>query len=96
MTTANTYVGFDIAPEQKETYFSHVSHYFNQVFGDNVVNNLTPEEQHEFFQMLNDHASLLIKIVPDVPILQHITGQKDIAKQSQFIDTYLNWESKQQ
>jgi hypothetical protein len=36
-----------------------------------IIPSLTAAEQQEFFQMLSDHARLLNKIMPEMPLVSH-------------------------
>ena len=38
------------------------------------IQNLTASEQHQLFRMLTDHASILIKLMPDAPLLKYIVS----------------------
>ena len=38
------------------------------------IQNLTASEQEQLFQMLTDHARILIKLIPDAPLLKYITS----------------------
>ena len=38
------------------------------------IQNLSASEQHQLFQMLTDHARILIKLVPDAPLLKYIVS----------------------
>ena len=41
---------------------------------DHNIQNLTASEQEQLFQMLTDHARILIKLIPDAPLLKYITS----------------------
>lgn len=38
------------------------------------IQNLSASEQDRLFQMLTDHASILIKLMPDAPLLKYIVS----------------------
>jgi hypothetical protein len=38
------------------------------------IQNLTTSEQDQLFRMLTDHARILIKLVPDAPLLKYIVS----------------------
>lgn len=38
------------------------------------IQNLTASERDQLFQMLTDHARILIKLVPDAPLLKYIVS----------------------
>jgi hypothetical protein len=38
------------------------------------IQNLTTNEQHQLFRMLTDHASILIKLMPDAPLLKYVVS----------------------
>jgi hypothetical protein len=38
------------------------------------IKNLTTNEQHQLFRMLTDHARILIKLMPDAPLLKYIVS----------------------
>ena len=38
------------------------------------IQNLTASEQDQLFHMLTNHASILIKLMPDAPLLKYIVS----------------------
>ena len=56
---------------------------------------LTKIEQAKFFEMLTVNIYLLIKVMPDMPLLKLIKMQNFAAyQQDELIQTYLAWHNK--
>ena len=56
---------------------------------------LTKIEQAKFFEMLTVNIDLLIKVMPDMPLLKLIKMQNFSAyQQDELIQTYLAWHNK--
>jgi hypothetical protein len=56
---------------------------------------LTKIEQAKFFEMLTNNIDLLIKVMPDMPLLTLIKMQNfDAYQQDELIQAYLAWRNK--
>ena len=56
---------------------------------------LTKIEQAKFFEMLTNNIDLLIKVMPDMPLLTLIKMQNfDAYQQDELIQAYLAWHNK--
>ena len=56
---------------------------------------LTKIEQAKFFEMLTNNIDLLIKVMPDMPLLKLIKMQNfDVYQQDELIQAYLAWRNK--
>jgi hypothetical protein len=56
---------------------------------------LTKIEQAKFFEMLTNNIDLLIKVIPDMPLLTLIKMQNfDAYQQDELIQAYLAWHNK--
>ena len=56
-----------------------------------IVMNLTEQEQQKLFQLVTDNAELLIKVMPDMPLLQHIMNNTE--SDNQLIQSYSSWKN---
>jgi hypothetical protein len=54
------------------------------------IQNLSAGEQNRLFQMLTDHASILIKLMPDAPLLKYIVSGYTTNNDS-VIQAYTAW-----
>jgi hypothetical protein len=54
------------------------------------IQNLSASEQHQLFQMLTDHARILIKLVPDAPLLKYIVSGRT-TNDDPVIQAYTAW-----
>jgi hypothetical protein len=56
---------------------------------------LTKIEQAKFFEMLTSNIDLLIKVMPDIPLLKLIKMQNfDAYQQDELIQAYLAWHNR--
>ncbi len=56
---------------------------------------LSKIEQAKFFEMLTNNIDLLIKVIPDMPLLTLIKMQNfDAYQQDELIQAYLAWHNK--
>jgi len=56
---------------------------------------LSKMEQAKFFEMLTNNIDLLIKVMPDIPLLTLIKMQNfDAYQQDELIQAYLAWRNK--
>jgi|APGre2960657373_1045057.scaffolds.fasta_scaffold91421_2 hypothetical protein len=56
---------------------------------------LSKIEQSKFFEMLTNNIDLLIKVMPDIPLLTLIKMQNfDAYQQDELIQAYLAWRNK--
>jgi len=56
---------------------------------------LSKIEQAKFFEMLTNNIDLLIKVMPDIPLLTLIKMQNfDAYQQDELIQAYLAWRNK--
>ena len=56
---------------------------------------LSKIEQYKFFEMLTNNIDLLIKVMPDMPLLKLIKMQNFNAnQQDELIQAYLAWRNK--
>jgi hypothetical protein len=56
---------------------------------------LSKIEQYKFFEMLTNNIDLLIKVMPDMPLLTLIKMQNfDAYQQDELIQAYLAWRNK--
>jgi hypothetical protein len=56
---------------------------------------LSKIEQSKFFEMLTNNIDLLIKVMPDMPLLTLIKMQNfDAYQQDELIQAYLAWRNK--
>ena len=57
-----------------DLYRQHVVHYFDNQMGKDILN-LSAEDKHLFFSMMQQYAGVLQKIFhPGVPLIEHILG----------------------
>ena len=54
------------------------------------IQNLSASEQGQLFQMLTDHASILIKLMPDTPLLKYIVSGRT-TNNDPIIQAYTAW-----
>ena len=58
------------------------------------VMSLTKSEQEQLFSIVNDHADLLIKVIPQVPLLEYIaTGVAIDSINDPLIQAYNAWKN---
>jgi hypothetical protein len=56
---------------------------------------LTKIEQAKFFEMLTNNIDLLIKVMPDMPLLKLIKMQNfDAYQQDELVQAYLAWRNR--
>ena len=56
------------------------------------LENLSTAERNQLFQMCDTHATLLVKIIPNVPLLEYIhTGTTAGADSNILIQQYQTW-----
>ena len=51
-----------VTEEEIEKYRKHIVHYFDSKLGNDILN-LTPEDKSRFFQMIEQYADILEKIL---------------------------------
>lgn len=51
--------------------------YTNQTITQ-AVNGLTDDEKRTLFQLITDHAALLDKIIPGLPLVGHVLGKESL------------------
>jgi|LakMenEpi03Aug12_release.lakeMendotaPanAssembly.Ray.scaffolds.fasta_scaffold4476779_2 hypothetical protein len=65
--------------------------------GNNLTQNvmqLGKQDRERLFQVLTDHADLLIKVIPNVPLLEYIvTGSTPGSNNSDLIQAYEAWKT---
>jgi hypothetical protein len=49
--------------------------YTTQTITQTIIG-LPQDEKHTLFQIISDHATLLDKIMPELPLIGHATGQQ--------------------
>lgn len=54
------------------------------------IQNLSTSEQDQLFKMLTDHARVLIKLVPDAPLLKYIVSGRT-TNDDPVIQAYTAW-----
>ena len=54
------------------------------------IQNLSASEQDQLFQMLTDHAKILIKLMPDAPLLKYIVSGST-TNNNPIIQAYTAW-----
>jgi hypothetical protein len=58
------------------------------------IMSLTKSEQEQLFSIVNDHADLLSKVIPQVPLLEYITtGVAIDSINDPLIQAYKAWKS---
>jgi hypothetical protein len=57
----------------------------------NRVNILSVEEKQQLFQLVTVHASLLNKVMPEMPLLQHILNNTE--SDHQLVQSYVQWKN---
>lgn len=56
------------------------------------ISKLTVSEQHQLFRMLTDNANILIKLIPNAPLLEYIVnGNTD--NTNPIIQAYAIWKA---
>jgi len=61
---------------------------------DQNVMNLNKRDQDRLFRLLRDNADLLIKVIPNLPLLEYIqTGTID-SSEHEIIQAYMAWKIK--
>jgi hypothetical protein len=65
--------------------------------GNNLTQNvmqLGKQDRERLFRVLTDHADLLIKVIPNVPLLEYIvTGYTSGSNNSDLIQAYEVWKN---
>jgi hypothetical protein len=65
--------------------------------GNNLTQNviqLSKQDRERLFQVLTDHADLLVKVIPNVPLLEYIvTGSTLGSNSSAVIQAYEVWKN---
>jgi protein gp37 len=58
------------------------------------VMQLSKQDRERLFQVLTDHADLLAKVIPNVPLLEYIvTGNTVDANNNAVIQAYVIWKT---
>jgi hypothetical protein len=57
----------------------------------NRVNILSVEEKQQLFQLVTVHAGLLNKVLPEMPLLQHILNNTE--SDHQLVQSYVQWKN---
>jgi len=56
------------------------------------ISMLNVSEQHQLFKMLSDNAGILIKVIPNAPLLEYIVnGHTD--NTNPIIQAYITWKN---
>ena len=56
------------------------------------VSKLTVSEQHQLFKMLTDNANILIKLIPNAPLLEYIVNGQT-GNTNPIIQAYVTWKN---
>ena len=81
----------NVAPEEVEKYREYVVHYFDNQMNRDILM-LQGEDKNRMFQMLNDYADILEKMLHDgIPILEHIQDKRWSAANANP-HTGINWD----
>ena len=60
-----------------------------------AVGKLTATETHVLFNLIRDHAGLIDKLVPGLPLIVHALGQQDLSHPiAEQYDRWLNAETR--
>jgi len=54
-----------------------------------AIGQLSPSETHKLFLLVADHAGLIEKIVPGLPLIVHALGKQTLV--DPLAETYDNW-----
>jgi hypothetical protein len=55
------------------------------------VGQLSVEEQRQLFQLVTEHAELLNKVLPDMPLLAHILN--NTTSDHELVQSYVQWKN---
>ena len=61
---------------------------------DQNVINLDKRDQDRLFRLLRDNADLLIKVIPNLPLLEYIQTGKINSSDHEIIQAYIAWKIK--
>ena len=65
-----------VTEEELNAYRKHIVHYFDNQLGNDILN-LSPEDKVQFFQMIEQYADILEKILhPGIDIIEHVQGKR--------------------
>jgi hypothetical protein len=59
-----------------------------------AISNLTNSEKEALFELVTNHASLVDKLLPGLPLLQHIKSKTPQADNDPLLEAYLAWKNK--
>ena len=55
------------------------------------VGQLSEQEQQQLFHLITEHAELLNKVLPDMPLLAHILN--NTSSDHQLVQSYVQWKN---
>jgi len=61
---------------------------------DQNVINLNKRDQDRLFRLLTDNADLLVKVIPNIPLLEYIQTGKINSSDHEIIQAYMAWKIK--
>jgi len=61
---------------------------------DQNVMNLNRREQDRLFRILRDNADILVKVIPNIPLLEYIQTGKINSSEHEIIQAYMAWKIK--
>ena len=61
---------------------------------DQNVINLNKRDQDRLFRLLTDNADLLIKVIPNIPLLEYIQAGTPESSDHEIIQAYMAWKIK--
>lgn len=56
--------------------------------------NLNNREQDRLFRLLRDNADILVKVIPNIPLLEYIQTGKINSSKHEIIQAYMAWKIK--
>jgi hypothetical protein len=56
--------------------------------------NLNKQEIDQLFRLLTDNANILVKVIPNVPLLEYIATRTDSPSNNPIIQAYSAWKAK--
>jgi len=61
---------------------------------DQNVMNLNKRDQDRLFRLLRDNADILVKVIPNIPLLEYIQTGKIDSSDHEIIQAYMAWKIK--
>jgi hypothetical protein len=61
---------------------------------DQNVMNLNNRDQDRLFRLLRDNADILVKVIPNIPLLEYIHTGKINSGEHEIIQAYMTWKIK--